>query len=183
MSSTRNVGHLTLLEKRRQELALDMEDGVPGAADELLEVEGQITAQQVEARVGEERHVLAERERGARAESAAADREEARRLALEEKRGAELSRRRELAGRVDLAADALVQALEQLTQHQAGVLALSRELGVKDVASERLPTIVDWQLSWRLGRWVASAARPGHAYRKSLVEILFPEPAAGDGPQ
>jgi hypothetical protein len=175
MSSTRNLGHVTLLEQRRQQLALDVEEGVAGSVDELLEVEAQITARAQEARLGEERQVLAERERGARAAASEADREEARRRALQEKRAAELSRRRELAGRVDLAGDALVAALEALTQHQAMVLMVSRELGIKDVPTERLPTIVDYQLSWRLGRWLASAARPGHAWRKSLVEILFPQ--------
>ena len=64
-----------------------------------------------------------------------------------------------------------------MVAHQASIAAVNQELGTRDAATDRLLSVVDRALSWRLGPFIKILPRPEHFYRKRLVEIVSGVPA------
>ncbi len=158
------------LERDRQALALDAEDGDEKAAATLDRIERRIT----ELRRGLEHSALAARERAARDEVKNRVAEEVRRAELEAQ-FADLDRLvRKLAPAVDQAAEALVDALVAFLKAAEAQYRCAGELG-NDRPRLRRHDVVSSTIMWRLGGIPAVGAgfdRVDRAYRRSLSDCL-----------
>lgn len=165
MSPTESVD-LTTLEQRRQQLSLDAQEGRPGAAEALNDVEQQIAAQKRDA----ERAELAEQEKVSRAEAAERAREAERRREMEAQL-AELWRTRlPIAGEIEAATEALASALARAFFVGDEMVRLTHQLTGQLRHRLDLRDATLGYLKWKLPE--LGLGRAHHFYRRPLTAIL-----------
>lgn len=157
------------LEAKRQQLALDAQEGDREAEKALRQVEQQIAQQ----RLQEERQALAERERAERATAEEQARARSRRLELEAQVAALGRERAARAAAVDQVTDALVAALEALLETTNLLYTTSVALNGSAPQSLNGHGMVEDYLSWRLRPYVrALVPPPERTRRRPLAELL-----------
>jgi hypothetical protein len=168
---------LAELEAALGPLALDAEEGVPGAAVELATVEAALAA----ARRGLERIALATEERRARAATASAAAEAARVAEVRARMVALLAESRAAAEAVDVAlthAATEIQRFRRLRREVYAAEATIRTPARRWLASDALRGSV----LWRLGDVLPGLDRPHRAFWQPLAVLLAGELlAAEDG--